>query len=337
MESSDSPAPGKSWEAPDKSFSRVIIQEGYSFNMPLQGSTCRLSILSDDEKIIPLPEGQEFKTVIIGDISSEIEFVLERCLWTMKEGEICDLSFVLPLRVPPPYVPRADYLMDGKKKNNPTDHAPESPSGPGQPENALQEVSPNGTGDAERKEDNGKSYKVRVQLVSFTREPAIFEMSITEKWRRACWHRERGVTLFNENKLRWAFTHFSTAFKYIVSLEHDIPVEDQSEEIGMDIKGLKLNCFLNLAACQLKNGTYHYVVANCTRALEIDPSSAKALYRRGAALIQLQDYERAKADLERAAEIQPKNPALEKQMALLKERMQKLDKYFATAMKKMFE
>lgn len=310
--------------------------------MPLSGSTCHLKVITDEDGIIPLEEGSEFKTVIIGDVSSETEFVLERCLWTMKEGEICDLSFRLPLKVTPPYVPRADYLrvnIDYKKNDAASSESASVGSILKQVEDANSPKQTAGSGDTDGKEsdDNRKLYSVRIQLTSFTREPAIFEMSITEKWRRACWHREKGVTLFNENKLRWAFMHFSTAFKYVVSLEHDIPVEDQTGERGMNIKGMKMNCYLNLAACQLKNANYENVVINCTHVLEVDPNNVKALYRRGAALVQLQEYERARADLEKAADYQPKNPAVEKQMALLRERVQKLDKYFAMAMKKMFE
>ncbi|KAL3219556.1 hypothetical protein MRX96_030314 [Rhipicephalus microplus] len=157
------------------------------------------------------------------------------------------------------------------------------------------------------------------------------------KLQYACGHKAKGSQLFSAKNYRWAFRHFSWSYKYVISLEHDDVHGDVATQLKLDIQDLKLKCLLNLAACQLQNYSYDHAVENCTHALEIDPNNVKGLYRRGTALIQLQEYERAKCDLERAKSLDTKNPAIDKQLEILKERTCKLNKYFAVAMKKLFE
>lgn len=175
---------------------------------------------------------------------------------------------------------------------------------------------------------------VVVRLIAFTRQPEIWEMSVTEKWRRAIRHKERGVELYAKGRHGWAFRRFSVAIKYLISVEHDIPPEHLEKEV--DVKGLKLSCYLNIAACHLKKPNYELAVKVCSKALELDAYNAKALYRRASAFIHLQEYDKAEEDLKRAAELEPTNSAILKQQKVLKGKVQKLNNFYAKAMKKMF-
>jgi FK506-binding protein 4/5 len=49
------------------------------------------------------------------------------------------------------------------------------------------------------------------------------------------------------------------------------------------IKQIKLNTYLNIAACNIKNKSYTEAVLACEEALKIDPKNLRALYRRARA------------------------------------------------------
>ena len=57
-----------------------------------------------------------------------------------------------------------------------------------------------------------------------------------------------------------------------------------------------------------------YAAANCTKALSIDPSNAKALYRRGLAFRHLGSLEQAAADLQCAHHASPADPLVSKEL-----------------------
>lgn len=335
----DESAPYEEWEAPDKSFRKVVVKAGCVGRMPLHESSCQIKVLSDEEGIIGLRGGTQTKTLVIGDVSSEVELILERCLMTMNTDEVCDVFFAIPLTVTVPYLPKAVYLYDGDQPEPGLDNISRVPA------DCLSKISNKEAGDVSfdsgappmKLDVTSQSYRVQMQLESFSDVPHVCDMSVADKWQYACDHKNKGSHLFSAKNYRWAFRHFNWSYKYVVSLEHDEVPEDKAIQLELDTQGLKLKCLLNLAACQLQNYSYDCAVENCTRALEIDPNNIKALYRRGTALVQLQEYERAKCDLEQAKNLDPKNPAVDRQLGLLKQRTCKLNKYFAVAMKKLFE
>jgi len=65
--------------------------------------------------------------------------------------------------------------------------------------------------------------------------------------------------------------------------------------------GLKMASFSNLAMCHLRLGNTERARDCCTKALNIDPTNVKALFRRGKCHSQLGGLDEAKADLERVS------------------------------------
>jgi len=63
--------------------------------------------------------------------------------------------------------------------------------------------------------------------------------------------------------------------------------------------------FLNRASARRFNGDVNGAIADCTRAIELDPKSEPAVYKRGALNLQKGDYDDAIADLTRAIELSP--------------------------------
>ena len=72
-------------------------------------------------------------------------------------------------------------------------------------------------------------------------------------------------------------------------------------------KALLLSSLLNGCTCAPKLEEHAQVVTLATDALALDPSSVKALYRRGMAHMGAGDFATAKEDLRRAAELDPKS------------------------------
>lgn len=91
------------------------------------------------------------------------------------------------------------------------------------------------------------------------------------------------------------------ASKYI---EFDHSFNDDEKSLASSLLSL---CSLNNAACKLKLGKYFEASRLCTKVLEVDPCSVKALFRRSQAYLRTSDLEKAEADIKRALAIEPNN------------------------------
>nr|XP_008123782.1 PREDICTED: protein unc-45 homolog B [Anolis carolinensis] len=98
--------------------------------------------------------------------------------------------------------------------------------------------------------------------------------------------------------------------------------------------------FRNRAACFLKKENYVQAASDASRALDMDPSDLKALFRRSQALEHLGKLDQAFKDLQRCAAIQPRNTAFQENLRRLGSNIQeKLRIQFSTdaRVQKMFE
>lgn len=89
-----------------------------------------------------------------------------------------------------------------------------------------------------------------------------------------------------------------------------------TEEEARQQRKLRLTCCLNLAACKQKLEKYEEAIAACNTALELDPDSVKALYRRAEARVRpskstAYDHDLAIKDLAKAHALDPKNTTIE--------------------------
>jgi len=121
----------------------------------------------------------------------------------------------------------------------------------------------------------------------------------TEKIESAQKDKYQGNVCFKE------VDYLSAAGKYISALTQFDQMHDVSEPQQKEVNDVKLSCYLNLSACYLKLGKQEKAIANASSALEIDPKSAKALFRRAQAKITLKKWEDAKTDLVSATQFDP--------------------------------
>ncbi|XP_076346866.1 uncharacterized protein LOC143245013 [Tachypleus tridentatus] len=292
------------WKHPPK-FQKTILNNGVGLNIPQERAVCSVTLESQDVVFLPLVRGGGPETVVltIGEADTEIEQILHSCVQTMKAGEVCVLQF---------------YLDDDIIRRR----------------TGMQQQCP-----VENTEESCNldfPHAGHIKLEKFTEVPGIWKLPPEEKLQRATHHKDVGVNLFKKQETKSAFIRFSKAMKYLISLEHDYSSQKQQFLSDKDFKNLKLSCYLNMAACQLKCKKFELVVKNCTEVLKIDSQCVKALYRRGSALLQLQDFDQAKKDLEKAHELNPIDTAIVRQLNALKINVKKCDNKLAHGLKKLF-
>ncbi|KAM8862035.1 LOW QUALITY PROTEIN: peptidyl-prolyl cis-trans isomerase FKBP4 [Synchiropus picturatus] len=216
-------------------------------------------------------------------------------------------------------------------------------------------------GNAKHNIPDGETIQYRIKLTAFEKAKESWEMNTTEKLEQSSVVKEKGTQYFKEGKYKKA----SVQYKRIVSwLEHESSLSGEEETKA---KALKLAAHLNLAMCYLKlqepnqalescdkAGRLCFVwisllmkqVANFTpdpaeKALEMDGSNEKALFRRGEALYGMKEFERAKEDFQRVLQLYPANKAAKSQMVLcqkqIKEQREKDKRIYANMFQKFAE
>ena len=176
-----------------------------------------------------------------------------------------------------------------------------------------------------------------IHLISFDRGRDLWELSDQDRLEIAKRHKEAGGELFKLDKIKGAAICYSKALKYLIPIDPDIQLEvQQLQEYEKEIFSLQLILMLNLAACQLKFQQYAHAVSNCTRVLEMESENVKALYRRGQALVMMNDFDRAREDLSKAKKLEPANKAIDDQLRLLESKQQAHDAKYKDALKTMF-
>ncbi|TMW56245.1 hypothetical protein Poli38472_008893 [Pythium oligandrum] len=147
-----------------------------------------------------------------------------------------------------------------------------------------------------------------------------------ERMRLVAKNKEEGNELFRDGNFQHA------AMRYVKALTHASKFFDLSEQDVEEVNKLKLSLYLNLAQCYLKMEQWTKAIANCRDALDIDPTNAKALYRRAMAYEKEKKIEEAAKDVEAALKIAPEDKAIRK----LDERLKVLIKRQLDKEKKMW-
>ncbi|XP_061534224.1 peptidyl-prolyl cis-trans isomerase FKBP4 [Phycodurus eques] len=181
-------------------------------------------------------------------------------------------------------------------------------------EEALFYIKPNyGFGDAGNTKYNipgGALLQYKIKLTAFEKAKESWEMNASEKLEQSVVVKEKGTKYFKEGK----FNQASVQYKRIVSwLENESALSEEEENKA---KALRLAAHLNLAMCYLKLKEPNQALENCNKALELDKSSEKALFRRGEALSGMKEFDKARDDFQRVVQLYPSNKAAKSQMVL---------------------
>lgn len=143
-----------------------------------------------------------------------------------------------------------------------------------------------------------------VELVDFVNEKESWELKGDEQLHASDKYREQGNELFKAGDLARAVRRYQTALKAVES-EYELK-EDAQKALG---KTKKVLANSNLAAVYLKQGNFKEAAESAGKAIELDSSNVKALFRRGSAFVELGDFDAARKDLKKVLELEPSNAA----------------------------
>lgn len=110
----------------------------------------------------------------------------------------------------------------------------------------------------------------------------------------------------------------AAAARYNKALTHASKFVDLSPDQREEVNAMKLSLHLNVAACWLKitdaDNHLDQAIRSCDEALFFDAGCVKALFRRATAREAKGQYDEAKVDLKRCAELAPDDAAVPKLM-----------------------
>lgn len=149
-----------------------------------------------------------------------------------------------------------------------------------------------------------------VKLKSFEKAKERWEFDAAGKLEQSRLYKEKGTNYFKAGKFQLAEKNYKRCVEF---LEYE---SSWSEEEKAPAKEVELAGHLNLAMCYLKMADYVQARAHCDKALGVDKDNVKGLFRRGQALVKLNEPELARADFQRVLQLDPANKAAAHQAQL---------------------
>ncbi|KAJ8453327.1 hypothetical protein Cgig2_008211 [Carnegiea gigantea] len=174
-------------------------------------------------------------------------------------------------------------------------------------EQALLTIRPNyGFGELEVKRDfatvpPSSTLVYEVEMVDFVKEKAPWELSSMERIEAAGKKKEEGNNLFKSGKYLRAGKKYDKAADYV---SEEGPFGDEEMKLA---KALRVQCWLNGAACNLKLNNFKEAINLCSKVLDVEFNNVKALFRRAQAFIENADLDLAELDIKKALELDPEN------------------------------
>jgi len=149
----------------------------------------------------------------------------------------------------------------------------------------------------------GATLSFEVELFSWKEErKGKFELGASERLAETEALKVQGTAAFKAAQFDEALELYGDAAKYV---DEELPKATDEEAAART--PLLLSCLLNAAMCALKLGEHATAEEHCNSALDADPASVKALFRRGTARMNMAEWATAKADLREASKLDPKS------------------------------
>ena len=159
--------------------------------------------------------------------------------------------------------------------------------------------------------------RFEVELLSAgVKKKELHQLTAAEKYELSTMHKAKGLELFGAKEWKGARRAFAEAIHYCDTATYtrnDKPLPD-------DVAAVYLSCHMNASQCALNAHEWPAAAAYATRAIKVDDRNVKALYRRGVARSAMGLLEEARDDLKRAATLDPKNAAVRRAWADLKQK-----------------
>ncbi|XVF36447.1 hypothetical protein REPUB_Repub19eG0059300 [Reevesia pubescens] len=169
-----------------------------------------------------------------------------------------------------------------------------------------------------------------VEMLDFIKEKAPWELNSQEKIEAAGKKKEEGNMLFKSGKYQRAGKKYDKAVDYV---SEDGPFGDVEQKL---VKELRVSCWLNGAACNLKLSDFQGAIKLCSKVLDFESHNVKALYRRAQAYIETSDLVSAELDIKKALEADPHNREVKLLQKTLRQLQVECDKRDAKLFTNMF-
>lgn len=176
----------------------------------------------------------------------------------------------------------------------------------------------------------------QITLIKCERNKPIWEFNAEEKYKIALRYKERGIELFKDSRITDAFYKFSRACKILITLE-PIPDLELDKQLESNINNLRFMLYNNMAMCHLSRKNYKHTITLCTKVLDKDKNNVKALYRRGVAYGNMNNNEKAVADMKEVLTLEPNNNAAIEQFNIYNTKLQESIQRNNDMVKKMFK
>ncbi|KAG8237760.1 hypothetical protein J437_LFUL014303 [Ladona fulva] len=162
-----------------------------------------------------------------------------------------------------------------------------------------------------------------------------WELDADGKLDQAGIFKEKGTNYFKAGKMDKALKQYKKIVKFI---EHDTGFEGEKND---QRKAVLLATHLNMSMCYLKLNEFIDAREQCSKALELDAQNVKGFFRRGQALLGINEPELAKVDFEGVLKIEPNNKAASNQVLIciqkIKEQKKNEKKIYANMFEKFAE
>ena len=173
----------------------------------------------------------------------------------------------------------------------------------------------------------------QIELISFEKAKNMWELTFQERFSYATEHKAKGTRYYKAGLWLFAARHYSKAIRSLILARSQLPVDENCDDFTL----LQVQCYSNLAACQLKLERYQHVIENCSKVIQMEASNIKAFYRRAQAHVALNNFDEAGFDIKKALLLDPKNRELLQLTKQLDEKIHLHDQATAKAMGKMFQ
>eukprot|EP00922_Rhytidocystis_sp_ex-Travisia-forbesii_P054859 GHVS01081265.1.p1 GENE.GHVS01081265.1~~GHVS01081265.1.p1 ORF type:complete len:492 (-),score=106.34 GHVS01081265.1:420-1895(-) len=143
-----------------------------------------------------------------------------------------------------------------------------------------------------------------------------FDMTPEEKMQSASEDKEQGNDAYRREEFQDAIGFYSSA---VDTLSDMMENPDQEEEER--ISALVRSCQLNLANSYGKTGQWSESASAASKAVELDPTNTKGLFRRGVARMMIGSLVEARADLMEAQRLDSENVEVKRELANCKRKL----------------
>ncbi|KAI6660103.1 Peptidyl-prolyl cis-trans isomerase FKBP4-like [Oopsacas minuta] len=140
-----------------------------------------------------------------------------------------------------------------------------------------------------------------IQLISFINLKESWEYdSVEERIEAATKFKARGTALLMSDKIDLALQSYNKGYTIV-------KIENLEEEERPATKDIRIALQLNISLCQAKLLDFSNQHRTCSQILEEDKDNLKALFRRGMAGIEINEFMQSIADFNRVIELDPDN------------------------------